>query len=622
MKVCRIFVVNQEIADWLSGWVLLCATNRSSYVCVQEIMIGRFVVLVALTLSVSRPLKAEFVIRPLVVDSTSPAWLPEGWTLKAPITQACINNAGVAALRVANAANPTKENALVAGAFDDLKIVAKTGDSAPGIPDAYFNLIGAPRLNDRGDILFYASLQGPGIIARPDPLETEDSLWIYRDGLFQVVVQSGSSSAGTNRIHPNYEAYVLAPDGQCAMILDHSDSQAYVTGLWQWRDGVLTRRYQIGEQLPGGTTFSSFFTRYPSQPVLAGRGMAVFGKNDGDEDCLWWLGAESQHSLVVQGATIDLGASGQAIFDGYSNHGSGAFYCANRNGDIVFHCWTSLGSALIKFKDNQTKIIALCNEIAPGTDGARFGSDYNNAIVPCINQLGQIGFVCELTGPNVNTNNNQGIWLTRDGRLELVARTGDQAPGQPAGVHFSRFNGYPFLNSLGQMLFSAELIGPGIGASNNEGIWFADSAGALEAVINEGAALDVGDGETRTVENFGDLLFVPYFFYEPNGDDGKGSPFNDRGELLFYAAWSQPDPGGGYFVASQFRVQEISINGGNLEISVPSRSGDSYRVLTKENVSAANWNPQTGTYSGQPWNTMITLPKPPHDSFFQILKEP
>ncbi len=79
-----------------------------------------------------------------------------------------------------------------------------------------------------------------------------------------------------------------------------------------------------------------------------------------------------------------------------------------------------------------------------------------------------------------------GIWTDAPGPLSLVVLGGTQAPGLPSGVRFPALGvGQPILNTLGHTLFASPLEGPGINADNNESIW-SDRTGKLELVVREG----------------------------------------------------------------------------------------------------------------------------------------
>jgi hypothetical protein len=92
-----------------------------------------------------------------------------------------------------------------------------------------------------------------------------------------------------------------------------------------------------------------------------------------------------------------------------------------------------------------------------------------------LNNASDLAVLTYVTGSGVNSTNDRGIWSGDPAGLELVARTGSQAPGAAAGVIFSGLT-EPALNDAGQLAFRASLTGPGVDETNGVGIWATDAA--------------------------------------------------------------------------------------------------------------------------------------------------
>ena len=126
------------------------------------------------------------------------------------------------------------------------------------------------------------------------------------------------------------------------------------------------------------------------------------------------------------------------------------------------------------------RTVALSGHHAPGTpDGVNFREyDFN---APVLNAAGQTAFIAFLTGSGVDSTNSSGIWSEGSGTLELVARSGSQAPGTPNGVNFNGSPSFfrPVLNTAGQTAFFAYLTS----SSDNRtrGIW-SEATGDLNLV--------------------------------------------------------------------------------------------------------------------------------------------
>ena len=73
------------------------------------------------------------------------------------------------------------------------------------------------------------------------------------------------------------------------------------------------------------------------------------------------------------------------------------------------------------------------------------------------------------------------------------------------------------------------------------GIWATDETGALQLIARTGTQLEVAPGVFRTI---GDLAFVG----DTGNGDGRASAFNNRGQLVFWASFT--DLSQGIFVSN------------------------------------------------------------------------
>jgi hypothetical protein len=186
-------------------------------------------------------------------------------------------------------------------------------------------------------------------------------------------------------------------------------------------------------------------------------------------------------------------------------------------------------------------LIAREGSQAPGTpNGVQFTFFF---YAPVINAAGQTAFHAGLKGSGVDSTNNAGIWSEGSGILALLAREGSQAPGTASGVNFYSFgspSSMPVINAAGQTAFQATLTGSGINSTNSVGIWATDSSGVLQLIIRASDLIEVAPSEFRTVSS---LDFVSH----SGNSDGRGSGFNDSGQLAFRANFT--DGSSGIFVS-------------------------------------------------------------------------
>ncbi len=271
----------------------------------------------------------------------------------------------------------------------------------------------------------------------------------------------------------------------------------------------------------------------------------------------------------------------------------------------------SNNSGILLGTPGDLKLMFRAGSQSPGVSS---GVQFAGLGVPALNESGRIAFIAGLTGSDVNSSNDTGIWSGGSGNLALVARKGDQAPGLPAGVTFVYFPGspdllpVPLLNNVGQTAFYASLSGGGFSGSS---VW-SEGSGNLAVVAYRGAqapgtpdgvtfagfdlrSLVLNDaGQTAFVASLtgssvndtndlgiwatdrnsvlqliareGELLEVApgdfrtvysFDFIGGTGNsDGRASGFNNRGQLAFHARFT--DGSRGIFVSNLVAVPEPS----------------------------------------------------------------
>jgi len=170
-------------------------------------------------------------------------------------------------------------------------------------------------------------------------------------------------------------------------------------------------------------------------------------------------------------------------------------------------------------------LVARAGSQAPGApSGGKFRIDPAFELFsPVLNSAGQTAFYGGLTDGNV------GLWSEGSGGLNLVARSGVQAPGAPAGVNLSFAAGFspfhldwPKLNDAGQTAFVGTLTGAGVTSTNNWGVW-SNGSGSLELVARAG---DQAPGTPSGV-----IYGVSTFSFTPTLVGG----LNDAGQITFWA---------------------------------------------------------------------------------------
>ncbi len=324
-------------------------------------------------------------------------------------------------------------------------------------------------------------------------------------------------------------------------------------GVWLNASGSLELVARAGDQAPGVPSGMIYGTNTAAAPI------PVFATalNDIGQMALWanvsgigvvdnqsygiWSGHSENLTLValtgnsapgtLSGAKFEI-LSGPVAFNNLGQVVLGANLVGNGvNSSNIEGLWSN--------RSGNLELVARRGSQAAGTP---IGVNYvfSTPSYPVLNDAGRIAFRSFLAGSGVNSTNELGIWSDGSGELTLVARTGSEAPGTADGVNFFDLH-FPSLNSAGQTAFRANLIGDGVDFTNDRGIWATDKNGALQLVVRTGNQLEVAAGDIRTLS---DLDFVT----ATGNSDGRPSAFNNLGQLVFWASFT--DGSQGIFVSN------------------------------------------------------------------------
>ncbi len=258
-------------------------------------------------------------------------------------------------------------------------------------------------------------------------------------------------------------------------------------GFFSEGDGSLKLVVRVGDQAPGtpnGTMFY-FSTGDIHSIELNNAGQIAFvahlsggGVND---EGVWSEGAGSL-ALVVRKGDQAPGMPNDVRFE-FLNPG----VVLNDNGQTAF--LAEITGSLYSLWSEGSGSLALVARTGSSAPGTPVGVNFERLSEPALNNAGQTAFWGVLTGGGVIDANNEGVWSESTGSLALVAREGEQAAGQPAGVtyggSFVFTLGTPGLNNAGQVAFLTRLTGGGVTDANNGGIW-SDASGSLGPVAREG----------------------------------------------------------------------------------------------------------------------------------------
>lgn len=227
----------------------------------------------------------------------------------------------------------------------------------------------------------------------------------------------------------------------------------------------------------------------------------------------------------------------------------GAFFNHSLRGgdkDVFCSLMPDDASAVLRDVDGELVEVARSGAQAPGlpagTTFQKFGDFVTNKPLQ-LGEDGRVVFMARLDSPPPA---NESLWIADpDGTLHLLARSGDTAPGAPAGVTFGNGSGGLFptfgpraLDATGRVAFSAHLTGAGL-SFFSRGLYATDSSGTLRKVVQPGDQLDVqGDGtEPRTVADVA-------FDNDADTLEGYNGPvFGQGGRLVFRVSFTDGSEG-------------------------------------------------------------------------------
>ena len=362
-------------------------------------------------------------------------------------------------------------NGIWAGPRDSVRLIAREGEPAPGLPEGVRYVVlqtGLRDWNDVGDLAFSGQVAGPGVTSAND-----SAAWAGRPGNIQLVARDGSPAPGTSG-GVNYGSFQFA-----VIHINNSGQTVFENGL---------------TGLVNASNNRAIFFGPPGNVQLAARlGQQAAG-----------LPAGVRYETMRFPQIND---TGQIVFTGHAGGNAGI--------------WAGVPGAF--------QLVAYGGAQAPGTPP---GVNYYLMANPIISSSGGVAFPAALRDSN-GEDLGGGLFAGMPGSVKLIARRGDGAAGTGPGITFQGSENFA-LNGAGQVVFLASLIGPGVTSANDYGIWTTDPlapAGPLVLLAREGLPFDVGGGEFRTIDQ---LQFI------------GGHGLNDAGQITFVATFT--DGSGGVFV--------------------------------------------------------------------------
>jgi hypothetical protein len=247
-----------------------------------------------------------------------------------------------------------------------------------------------------------------------------------------------------------------------------------------------------GQAVPGvagDAKFGSF-----GEPLLNSSGQIAFSSTfsgDGISGIGIWAGDPGSLAVVMRSGNQAFGLADGIHYTDLSDpvtnsEGKVAF---GSNGQVAFIAGLT-GTGVSNSNDwgvwsgaiGSSRLVLRGGDHAPGTPQ---GVKFREIEELTVNSTGQTAFRGVVQGSSVVGANREGVWSEGAGTLALVARTGDQAPGLPLGVHFSGSVGDPAINASGHVAFDAGIDGSHPDFNNIKSIW-SDRTGSPALIVRDG----------------------------------------------------------------------------------------------------------------------------------------
>ncbi|MBK9188673.1 MAG: PEP-CTERM sorting domain-containing protein [Phycisphaerales bacterium] len=310
-------------------------------------------------------------------------------------------------------------------------------------------------------------------------------------------------------------------------------------GLWTGSPGNTTLQAFERDHLPGtpANAYMGYDNTIPFTPPIRmnHKGVFAFSGYVTNFGTGLWLGGPNDRILVAGTGTPAPGTS--RLFAGVesfslNNAGMVAFSTVLMGSPIQRGVWRGM--------PGQLSLVALQGNPAPMMpSGVMHGSISSVAI----NAAGSVAFYSRLTGPGINAENNQAIYLSGLTETILIAQSGTPAPGIN-----STFNNLSFyeVNANGVVAFIASTRAVG-----GDGLWAYDPSVGVVPVAVPGTLFEFSSGVFKTVATVRTAFYPAsgssVTTFPVGGEDGLPRALNDHGQLAFSVVFT--DLSSGVYIA-------------------------------------------------------------------------
>lgn len=148
---------------------------------------------------------------------------------------------------------------IFAGAPGAVRMVLRSGDPAPGVPEKVISIespLPQVRLNDRGDIAFFGFA------------DDNVGIWAGQPDRVQLAALAGTRAPGTSdgvtfeAGTGNFRSLALAPSGAVAFAAKLSGTSTGTSGVWAGQPGAMHLIARSGDRIPGQTGYRQLVRRW------------------------------------------------------------------------------------------------------------------------------------------------------------------------------------------------------------------------------------------------------------------------------------------------------------------------------------------------------------------------
>jgi hypothetical protein len=369
-----------------------------------------------------------------------------------------------------------------ARAQPSIRVVARSGDSAPGLPGLSFAAFGEAVMNESGAVLFRATLQGPGVgdgndyaLFRADP--SSGPVLVLREGQSAPGLPGGLVWLGSFRSFLLNDAGHVVVDAYLdGTPIGSSNDQAIYADLGTGLELVLRE----GDPLPA--LGAGFVVANPRAPRLADTGEVVLKTSVG--------GASAGAQAVVRGdpsgvEVVAVSGGQPPGFEPGAEFGQFSNPSVSPSGRLAFLAAVSPGLLGIFGEPfGALDLLVRSDSDTPGFPGQPFYPVSITTDAVRVDGAGRIAFRANsFLPPGQGT--LQGIWAQRSGGIDPIVVEGDPVPGL-AGTTFAGDSAYPLFAADGTVAAVGTTFGPAPDFVPDTVLW-RDAGGGAEI------ALQVGD---------------------------------------------------------------------------------------------------------------------------------